>query len=180
MADRAILGLFEDPDTAATATGELKKAGFSGHDFEILSSAPYPEGTFGEEEEHHRLYIFPLIGACSGFITGLLITAATQISYPLVTGGKPILSIPPMLIIMYEGTMLGALIFTVLGVLFESRLPNVGPKIYDPRITDGYVGVVVRGDEDHVNNAADVLQNHGAADVRRDDQEVEEREPATP
>lgn len=179
MADRAVLGVFEDPETASQATGELKKAGFSGHDFEVLSSAPYPEGAFGEEEEHHRLYVFPLIGAASGFITGLLVTFGTQLSYPLVTGGKPILSIPPMVIIMYEGTMLGALIFTVLGVLFESRLPNVGPKVYDSRITDGYVGVVVRGDDDRVNRAADVMRENGAEGVRRDDQEVEEEAGAT-
>ena len=45
--------------------------------------------------------MFPLVGALVGFAIGLLWTAGTQISYPLVTGGKPLLSIPPMTVIMY-------------------------------------------------------------------------------
>ncbi len=173
-ADRAVLGLFDDPETAASATSELKQADFSGHDFDILSSAPFPEGAFGEEPRHHRLFVFPLIGALSGLSMGVLITAGTQLSYPLVTGGKPILSIPPMMVIIYEGTMLGAIIFTVLGVLFESRLPRMGPTVYDPRITDGYIGVLVRGAEDKVERAAEIMRRFGAVDIRRDT-EVEAR-----
>ena len=170
MADRAVLGVFEEVDDAAGATQTMLDKGFTGDDFDILSSAPFPHGAFGEAERHHNLYVFPLIGAASGFITGVLITAGTQISWPLVTGGKPILSIPPMLVIMYEGTMLGAIIFTVLGVLFESRLPSAGPRVYDPRVTAGYVGVLVSGDEDSVQSAGQIMKDAGAEDVKFDEE----------
>ncbi len=170
MADRAVIGVFEDVDDAASATQSMLDNGISGEDFDILSSSPFPHGSFGEAERHHNLYVFPLIGAACGFITGVLITAGTQISWPLVTGGKPILSIPPMLVIMYEGTMLGAIIFTVLGVLFESRIPSAGPRVYDPRVTAGYIGVIVSGAEEMVRRAAQIMTDSGAEDVKFDEE----------
>ena len=116
-------------------------------EYEILTGTPYPEGTFGEEEPVHKLYRFPLIGAACGFTVGLLLTTATQLAFPLVAGGKPLLSIPPMAIIMYEGTMLGAILFTVVGIIFESRLPRIFMGAYDTRITEGYIGITITADE---------------------------------
>ena len=96
MANAKVLGLFPDPQQAADAISSLREDGFPHEDLDIYSGSPFPEGTFGEYEAPHRLYVFPLVGAMVGFTVGLLITAATQISYPIVTGGKPLLSIPPM------------------------------------------------------------------------------------
>jgi hypothetical protein len=110
--------------------------------------------------------MFPLIGAVIGFSIGLLWTAGTQISYPLITGGKPLLSIPPMTIIMYENTMLGAIIFTVLGVLFESRLPKLNMGLYDARITEGYVGIIVDCPEDRASVAEKLMKDGGAEEVK--------------
>ena len=58
-----------------------------------------------------RLYIFPLCGALVGLTIGVLLTSMTQMAYPLVQAGKPILSIPPMAVVTYESTMLTAIIW---------------------------------------------------------------------
>ena len=58
-----------------------------------------------------------------------------------------------MAIITYEGTMLGAIIFTVLGIIFESRLPRPKLGLYDERITAGYVGILVTTTEDRFKAA---------------------------
>ena len=107
------------------------------------------------------------MGAACGFIVGLVLTSGTQLAYPLVTGGKPVLSIPPMSIIMYEGTMLGAIIFTVIGIVIESRLPRLFMGAYDERITEGYIGVTVTTDEDRIGRAEEVLNEVGAEEVKR-------------
>jgi hypothetical protein len=167
MAIRSVLGLFTDESVAADAMDSIRDAGYSSTEYEVLTGTPYPEGTFGEEEPVHKLYRWPLIGAACGFIVGLLLTAGTQLAYPLVTGGKPILGIPPMAIIIYEGTMLGAIIFTVIGVVFESRLPRLFMGAYDTRITEGYIGVTVTTDEDRVGRAEEVLRQAGAEDITR-------------
>ena len=166
-----LLELFQDPQQVADAMDELKKNEFPPQDLDIYSGSPFPEGTFGEHDPNHRLFMFPLVGALIGFSIGLLWTAGTQISYPIVTGGKPLLSIPPMTIIMYENTMLGAIIFTVLGVLFESRLPKRSLGLYDTRITEGYIGLVVDCPADRVAQAEKVLTTSGAEEVKKEEEE---------
>ena len=164
---RSVLGLFTDENVAADALDALKAQGYGVGEYEILTGTPYPEGTFGEAEPVHKLFRWPLIGAACGFIIGLILTSGTQLAYPLVTGGKPILSIPPMAIIMYEGSMLGAIIFTVIGIIFESRLPRLFMGAYDTRITEGYIGVAVTTDEGRIQQAEDVLRRAGAEEVKR-------------
>lgn len=167
MAKRSVLGLFTDENRAADALDALRAEGYGMSEYEILTGTPYPEGTFGEAEPAHKLFRWPLVGAACGFIVGLVLTTGTQLAYPLVTGGKPILSIPPMAIIMYEGTMLGAIIFTVIGIIFESRLPRLFMGAYDTRITEGYIGVSVTTEQDRVGRAEEVLRRIGAEDIKR-------------
>ena len=162
MPKRSVLGLYTDEDAAADALDNLRDAGFGDGEYEILTGTPYPEGTFGEAEPKHNLYRWPLIGAICGFTIALLITAGTQRAYPLITGGKPILSIPPMAIIMYEGSMLGAIIFTVIGIIFESRLPRIFMGAYSEKITEGHIGVTVTTTEDKTSVAEAALEKAGA------------------
>ena len=72
-----------------------------------------------------------------------------------------------MSIIMYEGTMLGAIIFTVIGIIIESRLPRLFMGAYDERITEGYIGVAVTTDEARALQAERVLRRVGAEEVKR-------------
>ncbi|TAK33145.1 MAG: DUF3341 domain-containing protein [Chloroflexota bacterium] len=163
---QSVLGLFENADGAAEAVNRLQQAGFGVTDLDVLTGSPYPDGAFGEPPTRHRLYVFPFVGAACGLAIALLVTIGTQLGYPLVTGGKPILSIPPMINVCYEGTMLGAVMFTVLGILFESRLPGVG-RIYDPRISSGYVGVAIGAAPARIGEVEGILRDAGAADIVR-------------
>jgi hypothetical protein len=72
-----------------------------------------------------------------------------------------------MAIIMYEGSMLGAIIFTVIGIIFESRLPRVFMGAYDTKITEGYIGVAVTSDSERMSQAEDVLKRAGAEEIKR-------------
>ena len=100
-----------------------------------------------------------------GLTAGILMTSMTQLAYPLVQGGKPILSLPPMAVITYEATMLSAIIFTIIGIIFESRLPKAKMGLYDTRITEGYIGVLVNVDEAQVPQISTILTQAGAVDV---------------
>jgi hypothetical protein len=67
---------------------------------------------------------------------------------------------------VYEGTLLGAIVLTVAGVLFESRLPDFSGDPYDPRLSEGCVGVLVtRVSNQSLESAERVLQGAGALDV---------------
>ncbi|HCG90959.1 MAG TPA: hypothetical protein DEZ08_03875 [Dehalococcoidia bacterium] len=166
MAIKTVLGLFQDANQAADAGDALKESGVSENDVDFLTDCPYPEGAFGEREEPIRLFLFPFIGGLIGFVGGLMITSMTQMAYPLITGGKPILSLPPMAVVMYEGTMLGAILFTVIGVIFESRLPHKMTEAYDERVSQGYIGVLVTSNDDNSQQVNDILSNAGAVDTK--------------
>jgi hypothetical protein len=167
MSTQSILGLFQQPEPAADAMDGLKEAGFELGTFDVLTGTPYPEGAFGEHVPQHRLFRYPAFGAIIGFTLAVFLTSVTQLAYPMVTGGKPILSIFAMLIIMYEMTMLAGVIATVVGIVIESRLPNMKPGIYDTRITEGWIGVVVTFDDDSkVADAEGVLNKAGALEIK--------------
>ena len=168
MAVRPILGLFEDANYAAEAGDALKEANISEENYDFLTDAPYPEGAFGEREERHRLYVFPLVGALIGLTIGILMTSMTQMAYPMVQGGKPIMSLPPMAVVTYESTMLTAIVFTIIGIVFESRLPKTKRGLYDTRITEGYIGVLVNVEEDELQRVYNILTQAGAIDIVRD------------
>lgn len=159
-----LLGLYEGPDAAADAVGNLQEAGFEDNAIEVLSATPYPEGAFGEQEIKHRLFTFPFAGAACGLAIGIAWVVGAQVSLPIVTGGKPIVAFPAIIQILYEGTMLGAVLFTIIGVLFESRLPD-GIGLYDERITDGYIGVSVLAETERIQEARTVLNGAGAIDI---------------
>jgi hypothetical protein len=167
VAKKEILGLFTDAGYAAEAGDALERAGLTKNDYDFLTDTPYPEGALGERHISHKVYIFPFIGAMLGLTVAILITAGTQVSYPLITGGKPVLSIPAMAIISYEGTMLGAILFTVLGIIFESRLPYFRKRLYDDRITEGYIGLVVEVDDSKISDVERALTQAGAVEIKR-------------
>ena len=159
-----LLGLYEGPDAAADAVGNLREAGFEDNAVEVLSATPYPEGAFGEQHVKHRLFTFPFAGAACGLAIGIAWVIGAQVSLPIITGGKPIVAFPAVTQILYEGTMLGAVLFTVIGVIFESRLPD-GVGLYDERISDGYIGVSVLAEPARIEEARSVLSGAGAIDI---------------
>ena len=166
MKKEQLLALFRNDTQAALATEKLEKIGVSQDDIEIMTGTPYPEGAFGEHDKGMRLYVFPFIGALCGLTAALLLTIGTQMSYPLVTGGKPILALPAMAIICYEGMMLGAILFTVIGIIFESRLPRLKLGLYHERITEGYVGLLINCDQKNKSSIEQELSISGANEIR--------------
>ena len=62
---------------------------------------------------------------------------------------------------------LGAIIMTVFGIVFESRLPRLFMGAYDTRITEGYIGVTITADESKMGRAEETLKNAGAEEVKR-------------
>ena len=169
MPNKQVLALYRDAEQAANATDRLKEAGFGAESWDVLTGCPYPEGAFGEHMPKHRLYAFPFIGAACGLAVSILLTAGSQVAYPVVTGGKPILALPAMAIVSYEGTMLGAILFTILGVLFESRLPRPTLGLYDTRITEGWIGIALTCPAERVAAADLVFRQSGADDVKHEE-----------
>jgi len=71
-----------------------------------------------------KLRFFALIGALAGAITGFAFTIFTALHWKLMTSGKPIISIPPFIIIAFALTILFGSLISFAGFLILSRLPS--------------------------------------------------------
>jgi hypothetical protein len=67
----------------------------------------------------------------------------TELSWPLPTGGMPIVATWPNLIIMFELTMLSAVLCTVATLLITAEIPRRRPLLYDPAVSEGNILVGV-------------------------------------
>ncbi len=165
-----VLGLFEDIDHAADALNKLQgEGGRASDDLMVLSSVPFPEGVLEADKSKIRLPIFTLLAALVGIGAGILLAGGSAALYVLRTGGKPIESGPPVGIIAYEVMMLFALGAAFAAALFEMRLPSWRAKVYDPRISEGLIGIAAHCEtEEAASQAEGFFRDTGAVDTRRD------------
>ena len=166
MATQAILGLFDDASAAADAGDALKSAGIPESDYNFLTDVPYPEGALGEGMERHRLYLWPLLGGAIGLIVSLVIGGfLTPMAVPMTIADKPILQMPPLSVICYTGALLGAILFSIIGIVMALR-PNVGAGLSDDRISQGMIGLLVNAGAGQSGRVTEILNEAGAVDVK--------------
>lgn len=164
MASNA-LGLFPGADAALSAAGKLKAAGFSAP--ELMSPIPLHgvEEVLGKKKSVIKRFSF--FGAVIGGASGFILAAGTAALYLHPTGGRPIVTIPPFLIITYEMTILFGILATVLGFFISSRLPAVRDRTYVPETAvDKFAVTVACDDDSHFERAEAILREAGAEEVR--------------
>jgi hypothetical protein len=79
-----------------------------------------------------ELRFITLAGALAGFFLSFAFIIYTVLDWPLITGGKPLVSIPAFIIVAFECTILIGGIVSFLGFLHLIRLPNI-KKIVETR-----------------------------------------------
>jgi hypothetical protein len=88
------------------------------------------------------------------------------LSYPLVVGGKELVSIPPFMIIAYESMILVAGLSNLIGMLALARIPEIRPAApYDPRFSEDRIGIWVPCRGDAARRVEQMLKGHGAEEV---------------
>ena len=160
-----VVGLFHAPSSALAAAGELKGAGFTTP--ELISPIPIEgvEKVLGKKKSVIKRFTF--FGAICGGLSGFALAAGTSVLFPHPTGGRPIIAIPPYLIITYELTILFGILATVLGFLISSRFPAIRERVYVPEAAvDKFVVTVVCEDSERSKSAEAILRNAGAEEVR--------------
>jgi ActD protein len=139
----AIYGLFDRPDAAQRAYTSLKRAGVIPGDITVVSSEPFEAFEFSHRDHSLILFRLALLGGIIGFVLAVALTRGTELAWPLVTGGMPIVAWWPNLVIIFEMTMLGAIVTTVISLLVASKLPSFRQDLYDPAVSDGKILVGV-------------------------------------
>lgn len=160
------VGLFHDPESALEAAGRLKGAGFARP--ELMSPIPIHgvEEVLGPKKSVIKR--FTLFGGIFGGTAGFAMAAGTAVLFPHPTGGRPIITFPPFLIISYEMTILCGILATVLGFLISARFPAIRERVYVPEAAvDKFAVTVLCESEEQLSLAQTILRETGAQDVRK-------------
>src|SRR5262249_58603786 len=104
-------------DTTTHAIRELRARGFQA----ISAYSPVPLEELEEALTGHGLprspvRLFTLVGGLIGTGTGFWLTIWSSVKWGLIVGGKPVVSIPPFVVIAFELT-----------ILFRGPVPLVRP-----------------------------------------------------
>jgi hypothetical protein len=164
MSEKVCLAAFDEPASVRNAVGQLAQLGLDGDRLEIISSEPIH---IRPDTRKTHLGKFALAGAVIGATAGYMLAAVTALAYPIVKGGMPIVAPWTAGIITYETTMLGAILATLVGLLFELRLPNFKPLPYDKIVSDGRILLVVRCPEGGKRIEVERAVNHAGGEQVR-------------
>lgn len=162
QAEPATTGAFSSPADAARAIRALRAVGFA--EVRALMPAPYPEVVAALGRRRSRLGVVSLCGAGLGLLLGAALTVGTSLDWPLVVGGKPVVSVPPFVVISFELTILvGGLATVGALVLAGWRGRTAGRPGAVPGRPGGGIAVIVSGGDPQV--ASRTLSASGAREV---------------
>ena len=163
-----IYALYADPDAAQRAVNRLYAAGIAEDRVVVMSGEPFEEQPFAHRDRATWLWSIASLGGFLGLAFGTWFTRMTELAWPLQTGNMPIVAWWPNLIVMFELTMLGAILATVLTLFITAKLPSRVPPLYDPEVTNGKILVGVRNPPEAVLPALErALLAGGAAELKR-------------
>lgn len=110
-----------------------------------------------------------LFAALGGGAFGLWLAIWTSWDYPLVTGGMPITSFPPFLVVAFEVLILAAAGGAILGFVWQAGLPKLKPGGgYSSDLAVDTLALLIRCSPHSTDRARaeSVLRETGAFDVR--------------
>jgi hypothetical protein len=170
-APAGLLGIYDSLDATVAAIQGLRAIGLKTPT--VFSPAPEHEIEHALHPDESPVRLFTLVGGLTGAATGFALPTWTSLDWPLVTGGKPIISLPPFVIIAFELTILFGALATVLGLFLATRLPHRGVDVlYDPSFSSGRFGIRIDAPADRVADVRQILSGAGAAEVREGEREV--------
>ena len=160
----AVLATFENIAAVNAASSRLRQAGLR----QIALYSPVhvdePQGDIAIGE--NSIGFLALGGAVIGAAAGFLLSMGTSVQWPLITGGQPIISLPPFFVISFELTILFGVLATVLGMLWGISRNRVNSKMYHSRFSADRFGLQVVCAEDQIASVKNLLSAAGAEEVR--------------
>ncbi len=136
---RALYALYADGHAAQKAVDGLRAAGVTDNNITVISAQPMEDFEFSHIGHKTYMWHIACAGGLVGFAFSTWLARLTETSWMIPTGGMPIVAWWPNLIIMFEVTMLGAILASVMTLVATARLGRRRPALYDPEVTDGKI-----------------------------------------
>ena len=125
---------------------ELVKGGVDKSSIEILAPHPVHKAEEILSLKPSGVRTFALVGGLVGAAAGYLLPAFTVIDWPLISGNKPMISIPPFTIIAFELMVLFGALSAFLGFILMARMPDVITVVTDAEFTDSFEIRIAKGE----------------------------------
>lgn len=159
-----VLASFQHIDAACDAIQALRAQGR--RDFTVYSAAPNHELEDALGIENSPVRLFTLIGGITGVCAGLGMTYWMSLDWPLLVGGKPIATVPPYVVFLFELMVLLGALSTVAGIIILSlRSPTTG-LAYDASFSDDRIGIFVPCGQADASGLERMLRDAGSVEVR--------------
>lgn len=165
MSHIRILAVFGDGKSAAQAASSVRTQALG----DVLAYSPTPDHAILGALQHDvsPVRMFTLIGAGLGCVLGVALPVYTMLDWPLITGGKPTISIPPLVVIGFAVAMLLGALGGVTGFLSLARLPTMSrPSLYDSRFSEDRYGIVVTCDSGRAESVRACCRQAGAEELK--------------
>jgi hypothetical protein len=140
---KTIYALYPNGQSAQQAVNRLRQAGLADREITILSSQPMEDYEFGEIDKATWMWWIACAGGLIGMASAFGLAWITEMTWPMNVGGLPTFAWWPNLIIIFELTMLGAILATVGTLVVTAGLGRGGSTLYDPEVSDGKILVGV-------------------------------------
>jgi hypothetical protein len=159
-----VMGIYYYVDDATEAVRTLRQQGH--RQLSVYSPVPYHSIESALEKGPSLVRWVTFGGAVCGLTGGFALCIYSVLSYPLVVGGKELISLPPFVVIGYESMILLGSIANLLGMLALARLPQLKAKApYDPRFSQDRIGIWVPCSGEEALRAQETMRGHGAEEV---------------
>lgn len=139
---KAIYGLYPNGRSAQQAVNRLRAAGLSEDDITVMSAQPMEDFEFGRRDKATSMWWLACGGGLAGLLAGLGLAWITETWWTMDVGGLPAFAWWPNIIIVFELTMLGAILATVATLVVTARLGRRS-RLYDPAVSQGQILVGV-------------------------------------
>lgn len=163
--NEGILAIFAYADDFLAALRSLKSGGMRIETVFSPLRLPEVQEIMGAAPSAVRL--ITLLGGIVGGLSTVALAVYAHLSFHLITGGKPVLPWTPWVIVCFEGTILGAVISSVIAWVLKGRLPRFSAsKGYDPRFSQDRFGILVDCSGTAEQDVRRLLVEAGAEEVR--------------
>jgi hypothetical protein len=159
-----VLASFDHIDAACDAVGALRAQGRK--DFTVYSAAPNHELEHALGISNSPVRLFTLIGGITGVCAGVGMTFWMSLDWPLLVGGKPIATVPPYVVFMFELMVLIGALSTVAGVIILSLAKPTTGMAYDLRYSDDRIGIFVPCPPAEAGGIEQLFREAGSVEVR--------------
>jgi len=166
-AEIELVGTFADEEGCVHGVEVLKRAGIA---YRVFAPIPSEHLLHAIGRGLSPVRAIVLIGAITGVLTGVAITVGTSWEWNLIVGGKPVVSWPPFIIIMFELMILFGGLSAALSFFFFARMPQLDPIAgYSERFSADRFGIAVECDEADSARIEAMMREAGAEEIAHED-----------